>query len=195
MSRYPNERECLRILSDAGCTRRVLVHCCTVRAVAGEMASRLDVDQELVVAGALLHDLGRAVDHSILHAMVGADMARCIGLPDELVEIIRKHTGAGLDQTDIDELGLPQGDYIPRTLEEKTVAHADNLVSDNRVVTHTFSSEKLRKKGSFRGADRLDALHKDLSQQCGYDLDMMVELLGEYPELRGPCSAYGGKRR
>ena len=195
MSKYPSERDCLRILTDAGCTKRVLVHCCTVRAVADEIAVKfVDADKELVTAGALLHDLGRAYDHSILHAMVGADMAKDLKLPNELVEIIRKHTGAGLDQQDVDELNLPKGDYIPRTIEEKIVAHADNLVSDNRIVVHSFSSEKLRKKGSVRGADRLDALHKELSIQYGCDLDVMVDMLGEFPELRGPCSQFGGKR-
>ena len=191
MSKYPNERECIRILTDAGCTKRVLVHCCTVRAVAEEIAGKLDVDRELITAGALLHDIGRANDHSIMHAMIGADMARELKLPDELVEIIRKHTGAGLDQMDIDELNLPQGDYIPRTLEEKIVAHADNMVSDNKIVVHSFSSDKLRKKGSLRGADRLDQLHKELSMHYGCDLDIIVDLLGEYPELKGPCSSFG----
>lgn len=189
MSTYPNDSQCINILKDAGCTRRVLVHCCTVRAVADEMAKRFDVNKELVTAGAMLHDLGRAKDHSIMHAMVGADMAMELELPDDLVEIIRKHTGAGLDQIDVEELCLPSGDYIPKTLEEKIVAHADNLVSDNKLVPHTFASEKLRKKGSDRGADRIDGLHKELSDLCGMDLDILVDSLGEYPELKGPCAS------
>ena len=187
MSTIPTESECLRILRDAGCKRRVIVHCCTVRAVAEEMMKKIDCNRDLVIAGALLHDLGRAKDHSILHAMIGAEMAEELGLPSELVEIIRKHTGAGLDQQDIIEMNLPQGDYIPRTVEEKIVAHSDNMVSDNLVVNHMHSVEKLVMKGSKRGAEKVEKLHLELSKLYGEDLDVIVGILGERPRLVGPC--------
>ena len=187
MSIYPTESECISILRDAGCKRRVIIHCCTVRTVAEEMMRRIDCDRDLVIAGSMLHDLGRANDHSILHAMIGADMAEKLGLPKELVSIIRKHTGAGLDQQDIDEMGLPQGDYIPRTVEEKIVAHSDNMVSDNTVVPHTHSVDKLMMKGSERGAMRVEYLHRELSDLYGTDLDVIVEILGKHPYIIGPC--------
>ena len=187
MSTYPNESECLRILKDAGCKKRVIVHCCTVRTVAEQMMKKIDCDRDLVVAGAMLHDLGRAKDHSILHAMIGADMAAELGLPQELVDIIRKHTGAGLDQQDVVELNLPQGDYMPRTIEEKIVAHSDNMVSDNAVVSHMHSVEKLVMKGSKRGAEKIEKLHLELSKLYGEDLDVIVGILGEYPRIVGPC--------
>ena len=187
MSTYPSESDCLRILRDAGCKKRVIIHCCTVRTVAEEMMKKIDCDRDLVIAGAMLHDLGRAKDHSILHAMIGAQMAEDLGLPSEVVEIIRKHTGAGLDQQDIDEMGLPQGDYVPRTIEEKIVAHSDNMVSDNAVVNHMHSVEKLMMKGSRRGAQKVENLHLELSKLYGEDLDVIVGILGEHPRIVGPC--------
>ena len=187
MSTYPTESECLRILKDAGCKRRVIIHCCTVRTVAEEMIRKIDCNRDLVIAGALLHDLGRAKDHSILHAMIGAEMAEDLGLPKEIVEIIRRHTGAGLDQQDIDEMGLPQGDYIQRTIEQKIVAHADNMVSDNAVVSHMHSVDKLLTKGARRGAEKVENLHLELSKLYGEDLDVIVGILGEHPRLVGPC--------
>lgn len=169
----------------------MITHSCTVRAVAEEMMNMFDVNRSLITAGALLHDIGRSRDHSITHAMEGAKIAEKMGLPGEIVEIIRKHTGAGLDQQDINEMGLPPGDYMPRTIEEKIVAHADNMVSDNRVVPHAFAAEKLRRKGSERGAQKIERLHRELSEMCGIDLDTLVDRLGEYPELKGPCTEYG----
>jgi uncharacterized protein/tRNA (cytidine56-2'-O)-methyltransferase len=185
LSRIPTDAECVRLLIDEGCKRRVVVHCCTVRAVAEEMASRIEgADMDLVVAGALLHDIGRSVDHSIMHAYIGSKIAERLGLPRELAEIIRKHTGAGLDAEDVEEMGLPPGDYMPSTLEEKIVAHADNMVSDNRVVSHRHSVDKLMFKGAERGALRVEMLHKELSDLYGCDLDTIIDEIGEYPKLK-----------
>jgi uncharacterized protein/tRNA (cytidine56-2'-O)-methyltransferase len=193
LSKYPNEEQCVALLSKAGCTKRVIVHCCTVKAVAAEIAKGTAADIELVIAGALLHDIGRSKDHTVMHANVGADMAERLGLPKELVKIIRKHVGAGLDDDDALELGIPKGDYIPSTIEEKLVAHADNMVSDNSVVGHLHAVEKLRSKGSHRGAARIAALHNELSKICGRDLDEAASSLGETPALAGPCIALARK--
>ena len=168
----------------------MIIHCCTVKAVAAEISKRFTADTELITAGALLHDIGRSKDHTIMHANAGADMAERLGLPKELVNIIRKHIGAGLDDIDAAELGLPKGDYIPRTIEEKLVAHADNMVSDNRVVGHMHTVEKLKVKGAPRGAERVSMLHKELSTAYGRDLDDVALSLGEFPALGGLCASF-----
>lgn len=147
----------------------------------------IDCDRDAVIAGAMLHDLGRARDHSIFHAAIGADMATGLGLPNNIVDIIRKHTGAGLDLQDVIDMGLPPGDYMPSTIEEKIVAHSDNMVSDNLIVPHTHSVNKLMKKGLIRGALRIQNLHLELSKIYGADLDIIVNVLGEHPVITGPC--------
>lgn len=183
-STIPSEDECIELLLEAGCKRRVVIHCCTVEAVAKEIVSRVKgADPDLVAAGALLHDIGRSVDHSIMHAYIGSQIVQAHGLPQSIVDIVRKHTGAGLDAEDVEELGLPDADYMPRTLEEKIVAHADNMVSDNKVVKHSHSSDKLRNKGAERGADRIDVLHAELSALYGEDLDVIPDRIGQYPDL------------
>ena len=121
--RIPTDEECIALLWDAGCKKRVVIHCATVRAVAEEIAKGIpEADMDLVVAGALLHDIGRSQDHSIMHASIGAGIVQNYGLPSCLSDIVRKHTGAGLDDTDVVELGLPPGDYMPRTIEEKILS-------------------------------------------------------------------------
>ncbi len=190
MSAYPNDSECIRLLTEAGCKRRVIVHCCTVWTMAEAMAKRIQCDMDLVRAGAFLHDIGRSVDHSIMHAVIGASIAEKLGLPKEIVEIIRRHVGAGLDEQDAEELGLPKGDYIPRTIEQKIVCHADNMVSDNKFVAHTYSVDKLMRKGSNRGARRIADLHVELSKLYGEDLDILVLALGPYPDMKGACAPF-----
>ena len=185
MTDVPTDKECIDLLWDAGCKKRVVVHCATVRAVAEAIADGIpQADKELIIAGALLHDIGRSVDHSIMHASIGAQIAEKKGLSPAIVDIIRKHTGAGLDDDDVREMGLPPGDYMPKTLEEKIVAHADNMVSDNRIVSHRHSVDKLMFKGAERGALRVEMLHQELSDLYGKDLDTLVEVLGEYPKLK-----------
>ena len=81
-------------------------------------------------------------------------------------------------------MGLPPGDYIPSTIEEKIVAHADNMVSDNRVVSHRHSVDKLMSKGAEKGALRVEMLHRELSDIFGRDLDTIIPEIGEYPKLK-----------
>ena len=190
MSTYPNDSECIRLLTEAGCKRRVIVHCCTVWTMAEAIARRIDCDVDLLRAGAFLHDIGRSVDHSIMHAVIGASIAADLGLPREVVEIIRKHVGAGLDEQDVIEMGLPKGNYIPDTIEQKIVCHADNMVSDNKFVPHTYSVDRLMHKGSVRGARRIADLHKELSELYGEDLDSLVLALGPYPNMKGACAPF-----
>lgn len=190
LSTYPSDAECIALLTEAGCKRRVIVHCCTVWTMAEAIARNIDCDRDLVRAGAFLHDIGRSVDHSINHAIIGASIAHDMGLPIEIVEIIRRHVGAGLDDEDVEEFGLPKGDYFPRTIEQKIVAHADNLVSDNKFVSHLHSVEKLRAKGSDKGAKRIADLHTELSKLYGEDLDALVVALGPYPNMKGACREF-----
>lgn len=179
---YPDENECISMLKEAGCSHRVIVHCRTVRTVADVITNDIpEADPRLVSAGALLHDIGRSRDHSMTHALTGAQMAEKMGVPSEVVEIIKRHTGAGLDENDVREFMLPPGDYIPRTIEQKIVCQADNMVSDNRVISHRRSEERLRDKGFGAGADRIAALHRELSETAGYDLDLIINKVGEFP--------------
>ncbi|NCB64411.1 MAG: HDIG domain-containing protein [Clostridia bacterium] len=165
----------------------MLDHVCTVHAIALPMAVGCHADCSLVSAGALLHDLGRSVEQGMTHAIVGARLAKERHLPTELVEIVRRHIGAGLDEQDVIDFQLPPGDYLPRTLEEKIVAHADNLVSDNRIWSYQRAQERMVAKGLFRAADRLQNMHEELSRIYGSDLDLLAESLGEYPSLHPDC--------
>jgi uncharacterized protein len=93
------------------------------------------VDPELVRRGALLHDIGRSVTHSIAHAQAGAALCREMGLDEELCRIPETHTGAGLSSDECTLLGLSPVSCVPETLEEKIVAHADNLVRGSKVIS------------------------------------------------------------
>ena len=171
MSVIPNPGQCLRLLKEAGCSDEVINHCKAVRKVAVRIARKAHANIELVEAGALLHDIGRSKTQGILHGVEGAKIAQQLGLPVGIVNIIERHLGAGIPQDEALALGLPAKEYVPITLEEKIVAHADNLIDNDRMHPIQKEVEKALQKGQLKHAERLMALHRELSALCGMDLN------------------------
>ncbi len=139
-----NEKDAIGLLRKSGCSPGVIEHCRVVAAHAREIARdinrrsiikgvKVKIDIDLVYTGGLLHDIGRSRTHGIFHAVEGALIAVENGLDEKIVNIIEHHIGAGITKDEAVALGLPAKDYMPLTLEEKIVAHADNLVSGSRV--------------------------------------------------------------
>lgn len=92
------------------------------------------VNVQLVEIGALLHDIGRARTHSVHHAVAGAEIAKQLGLPEQVIRIIKRHVGAGITQKEAKKLGWPKDIYTPETIEEKIVSYADKLIMGSRRV-------------------------------------------------------------
>jgi uncharacterized protein len=152
-----NENEAIELLRKSGCSPDVIEHCKTVASYAREIAldirncaqkrgDHVMIDIDLVFAGGLLHDIGRSKTHGIFHAVEGARIAVDNGLDKKLVNIIERHIGAGIPEGEAVGLGLPAKDYMPLTIEEKIVAHADNLVYGARVENIDELVARLRKK-------------------------------------------------
>ncbi|KUG19283.1 trna cytosine methylase pos56 [hydrocarbon metagenome] len=129
------EEALLDLLKAAGCSDGVIAHSLAVRDAAMALASRPWVNRDLIAAGALLHDIGRAQTHGIGHAQAGADYCRSLGLQEEICRIVERHIGAGLTADECTLLGLLPRDCCPESPEEKIVANADNLVSGERTIT------------------------------------------------------------
>ncbi|MEM0156821.1 MAG: tRNA (cytidine(56)-2'-O)-methyltransferase [Thermoplasmataceae archaeon] len=168
----PDERECLNILNSAGADERITSHCISVTGLAVKMAELAHANLDLVRAGALLHDIGRTRVNGIEHAVTGADILRGLGnIDDRVILIVERHTGAGIPADEAEKLGLGFKDLMPVTLEEKIVAHADNLYSGTRRTSLAEVIEKYRKKGLDKAAERIVNLHRELSVACGVDID------------------------
>jgi uncharacterized protein len=167
----PTTEEALELLRRCRVPEKVVEHSVAVMELATELASRARVplDLDLVRAGALLHDLGRAKTHGTGHAVEGAKLARALGLDERIVRIIERHIGAGITREEAAKLGLPPKDYIPRSREEKLVAYADNLVLGTRRLSFEESLERFRRvlgKGhpSLR---RMLELHREVTSWLG----------------------------
>ncbi len=171
-SRIPTAEQCLALLKKEGCLPEVITHCIIVRDLAVKIAEYIpEAKRDLVEAGALLHDIGRSQTHGIQHAIIGSKIAKKHHLPDEIVLIIERHIGAGIGKDEAEQLGLPNKDYIPGTLEEKIVAHADNLIDKGKKKKLKRELIKAKRKKKYAYMLRLQQLHSELSARCGIDID------------------------
>jgi ribonuclease Y len=70
-----------------------LYHAVEVAKLSAVIASELGAEVEIAKAGALLHDLGKAMDHNTegTHAMIGAEFSRRYGVHPKIVNIIAAH--------------------------------------------------------------------------------------------------------
>jgi len=170
----PSSQMALRLLSESGCSKRVIAHCKAVSALAVKFAEAcknkgLNVDVNLVEVGALLHDIGRSKTHDVNHAIVGVEIAQSLNLPESIVSIIERHIGGGITADEAKELGWPVKDYLPTTLEEKIVTYADKLIEGSRVVSIERTIEQFsRTLGEHHPAiDRIIRLHEELFPLIG----------------------------
>lgn len=105
----------------------------------------LNLNEEVVREGAMLHDIGIYLTHApsihcygeahyLLHGYLGGEILRKEGLPI-LARICERHTGAGLTRDDIirQQLPLPHEDFLPETNEEKVVCYADKFYSKSNM--------------------------------------------------------------
>lgn len=173
MAVIPSPNKCINLLKIAGCSNKVINHCIAVRDMAVKIAKKLDVNIELVEAGSLLHDIGRAKTHGIHHAIEGVKIAKRLNLDESIIRIIERHIGAGLLSEDTKKLGLPVKDYLPISLEEKIVCYSDNVINGSRRQPVEIEIEKALTKGLKDYAIRLINLHRELSELCGIDLNKL----------------------
>ncbi|HII75596.1 MAG TPA: phosphohydrolase, partial [Methanolinea sp.] len=76
--------------------------------------------------------------------------------PEEVARVVERHIGAGLTADECTLLGLLPIDCMPRTLEERVVAHADNRVAGTRRIClderllHAIHLQKRQKQRLYR---------------------------------------------
>jgi len=170
--RLPSREQAIQYLHQAGCLGNVIKHCKAVARLAVKFAEvcgkrGIEVDSELVEIGALLHDIGRARTHSVHHALIGAEIAKSLGMPESVISIIRRHVGGGITQREAKKLGWPSGIYIPQTIEEKIVSYADKLIEGSKRVSIERTIDNFSKELSSSAIDRIRRLHEEMMSLVG----------------------------
>ncbi|MEK7298776.1 MAG: ribonuclease Y [Candidatus Margulisiibacteriota bacterium] len=141
--------------------QNVLAHALEAAHIAGIMAEQLGVNVSLAKRGALLHDIGKALDfdHAGTHTQLGEEVCRKYGESEEVINCINAH----------------HEDEEPDTIEAILVTVADALSSSRpgarreSVETYIKRIEKLEKTAkSFEGVDTAYAI------QAGREIRVMV---------------------
>jgi len=143
----PSEEECLSLLKKYKTPSNVIRHCEVVTRIAKRIALQLKgVNLELVIAGAMLHDIGRSVTHSIFHAIEGVKILKRENISERIINIVKNHIGTGIPKKEAKKLDLPEDDYIPKTIEEEIVSFADNLSKGEKEISFEEAKELFVKK-------------------------------------------------
>jgi len=142
------------------CKNKIILHCLTVSLKSYEIALKITFSEKYkknkniklnlnnVVIGALLHDIGRSITHNISHGIEGANILKKYNYNNEIINIVKVHIGAGIPKEEAINLNLPYEDYLQNTLEEKIVAHSDNLSFGNYIVTIDKVIDKFKNRGA-----------------------------------------------
>ncbi|MCX8189643.1 MAG: HDIG domain-containing protein [Candidatus Diapherotrites archaeon] len=126
----PSEEECLKLLKLQNVPENIIRHSIKVKELAIEICNSLKdrgikINEKLVVAGALLHDLDKAEtldSEKKGHGKVAAEELEKLGMKS-VSEIVRKHL---LENILYGEL---------KTIEEKIIFYADKRVQDDKLVS------------------------------------------------------------
>ncbi len=170
LATIPTKEVCLGQHHDAGSSASLVAHCRAVAGMAAAVTATLGGNVALATAGALLHDIGRNRTAGVEHCSIGATIVTEAGFHPGVAHIVRTHVGAGIPRREARALGLPPGDYLPRTLEARIVAACDNLFAGSNRQSLIDCTDMLQSRGHDMAARRVTRLHRWVSRRLGRDL-------------------------
>ncbi len=179
----PSPAECMVVLVEkCFVSKKVLAHCCKVAEVASSLAAALkglgwDINEPLVVAAALLHDMAKGRPN---HATTAESMLRKLGYP-RVAELVGAHMSTAVrDDRAVDELDV--------------VRLSDRVVEEDRVVRleHKFEIKMQRHKTDRKVAaairerfDQCRMLRQKVENVLGEPVDSVLsECSGLYREVK-----------
>jgi ribonucrease Y len=169
--------------------QNVLQHLIESAHIAGMMASELRMDPVLLKRCTVLHDIGKALTHEVegSHAMIGAEIARKYGEPDDVVHAIEAHHNevevrtveAVLTQAaDAISGGRPGARRESLEMYVKRLERLEQIASEREGVEKVFAMQAGREIRVMVKPDKIDDIQ---AQVIARDIAKQVEEELTYP--------------
>jgi ribonuclease Y len=169
--------------------QNVLKHLVESAHIAGAMATELGLEPALVKRCALMHDIGKALTHEVegSHALIGAELARRLKEPPEVVHAIESHHGE-VEQRTIEAVLAQTADQIsggrPGARREsiesyvKRLERLEEICESHPGVAKTFAMQAGREVRVMVKPEDVDDL---TAQILARDIAKQVEEELQYP--------------
>jgi ribonuclease Y len=166
-----------------------LAHAVEVTKLASVIAAELGADIEACKAGALLHDLGKAMDYNMegTHALLGAEFAKRYGVNPKVVNIIASHHHE-VEQESVEALIVEAADAISgarpgarrESLEQylKRVRALEDIANSFTGVSQSYALQAGREVRIFVKPEDIDDLD---SIRLARDIAKKIEETMQYP--------------
>jgi ribonucrease Y len=139
-----------------------LQHAVETAHLAAIMATELGANVQIAKAGGLLHDIGKAIDHTVEgpHALIGAEQARRYGVPAPVVNCIAAHHGEA------------EGESLEAIIVEAADAISGARPGARREETETYIT---RIKALEEIANSFEGVADSYAIQAGREIRIMVK--------------------
>lgn len=166
-----------------------LAHAVETAQLAAVIAAELGADVEAAKAGALLHDIGKAMDHNVegTHALIGAEFAKRHGVPQKVVNIIASHHHE-VEQESVEAVIVEAADAISgarpgarrESLEQyiKRVRALEDIANSFKGVNQSYALQAGREIRIFVRPEDIDDLE---SIRLARDIARKIEESMQYP--------------
>ena len=166
-----------------------LAHAVETAQLAGVIAAELGADVEAAKAGALLHDLGKAMDHNVegTHAQIGAEFAKRYGVHQRVINAIASHHHE-VEQESVEAIIIEAADAISgarpgarrESLEQyiKRVRALEEIANSYKGVNQSYALQAGREVRIFVRPEDVDDLE---SIRLARDIAKQIEDTMQYP--------------
>ncbi len=169
--------------------QNVLYHSIEVAQIAAMMAEELNLDVEKTKRGALLHDIGKAVDHEVqgTHAMIGGELARRYREKDSVVNMIQAHheevpfqSSEAVLVAAADSISASRPGARRESIEIyiKRLQKLEEIATSHRNVTKAYAIQAGREIRIMVEPDKVD---DEIADKMAYDVAREIESSMEYP--------------
>ncbi len=142
--------------------QNVLQHSIEMSHIAGMLAEELGANVQVAKAGALLHDIGKALDHEVVgtHVEIGRRILQKFGAPEEVIKAMQSH----------------HEEHPYETIESRIVQTADAISGARPGARRDNIENYLKRLGDLEAlANSFSGIEKSYALQAGREIRIFVK--------------------